>query len=85
MDTVFLCLLRLFGFGLPYMMCTRTPWEDNIYFIGVPPVDILSAILQPDTQGQNWVERERIRLRNLLDSSGGVEAEIDKRTKKRGI
>ena len=30
MDTVYLCVIRLFGFGLPYTMCTRSPWLDNI-------------------------------------------------------
>ncbi len=79
MDTVYLCFLRLFGFGLPYMMCTRTPLEDNICFVGVPPVDVLAALLKSVPGKGNRVERERARIMEILERPGGVEAEMERR------
>ena len=41
----------IFGFGMPYTLLTRTPFSDNMLFIGVPPKDIFEKLLQRDSQG----------------------------------
>lgn len=79
MDTVYLCSLKIFGFGLPYTMCTRSPWFENMYFVGVPPVDVLAAILRRDATGQNAVERQRAMVENLLDNGHDLEIEMQRR------
>ena len=52
LGTVYLSLFKIFGFGVPHAMCTRTPWIDNMDFVGVPPVDVLTAIHHNDETGQ---------------------------------
>ena len=79
MDTVYLCWLKMFGFGIPYTMCTRTPWEDNMYFVGVPPFDVLAAILQVDSTGQNKIQRKRAEIDSILRDDEMINAEVERR------
>jgi len=64
---------------LPYTMCTRSPWHDNIYFVGVPPVDVLAAILRPDASGRNRVDRLRVALETLLGDAVALENQMQRR------
>ena len=78
MDTVYIGWFKIFGFGLPYTMCTRTPWEENLYFVGVPPYDILDRILTK-TNGKNLVQQKRSELETLLQDSARLELELQRR------
>ena len=59
-------------------MCTRTPWEENLYFVGVPPYDILDRILTK-TNGKNLVQQKRSELEALLQDSARLELELQRR------
>ena len=78
MDTVYIGWFKIFGFGLPYTMCTRTPWEENLYFVGVPPYDILDRILAK-TDGKNLVEHRRSKLETILRDPDLLELELQHR------
>ena len=69
---------KIFGFGLPYSMCTRTPWEEILYFVGVPPYDVLDRILLK-VDGKNRVERKRSELDLLLSDHSLLELEVQRR------
>ena len=56
----------IFGFGMPYMLLTRTPFSDNMLFISVPPKDILEILLQCDSKGANALDKKRNELVRAL-------------------
>jgi len=60
-------------------MSTRSPWVDNMYFVGVPPVDVLCYILKIDDTGKNMVERKRSEVDALLAQDQVLRAEVQRR------
>ena len=63
----------IFGFGLPYTLATRTPFKENIHFVGVPPQDIFAAILRKGPDGLNAVERKQREVRWIASSPDALE------------
>ena len=69
-------LTGIFGFGMPYTLLTRTPYFINMLFIGVPPKDVLNAMLSQDKYGQTCIDRKRIEILQLLQEPGALEKMI---------
>ena len=78
MNTTYPALINVFGYGLPYTMCTRTPYRHNMMFVGVPPLDLFRALVRNEN-GLTAVDRQRIQLRAILDDDKLMDAEVDKR------
>ena len=76
--SIFICLYKVFGFGIPYTALTRTPFKRNIAIVGVPPRDIYEAIFVEDENGRDMLERKRDEIDELLREA----ADLDE-TKKR--
>jgi len=79
MDKVYISWVHMFGFGVPYTMMTRTPHEDNIYFVGVPPQDVFQRLDERDATDQTPVDREHTRLCRLLEDPVAMEHELQRR------
>ena len=62
-----------FGFGMPYTIATRTPSTSNMFFVGVPPSDVLESILKKNHQGKTLLDAERERLAALLRNDEGLD------------
>ena len=75
----YLSWTKMFGFGVPYTMLTRTPFEDIIYFVGVPPEDIFRKLDAEDEHGQTPISREHIRLAALISDPMEISAELKRR------
>ena len=70
---------KMFGFGVPYTMMTRTPFEDNIYFVGAPPEDIFHILDAKDERKETPITKEHKRLKALLADPLQVSAELKRR------
>ena len=64
--SIFICLYKVFGFGIPYTALTRTPFKRNIAIVGVPPRDIYEALFVEDEHGRDMLERKRDEIDQLL-------------------
>ena len=79
MYLTYISLTKSFGFGLPYTLCTRTPYRHNIWFVGVPPRDIFLLLVATDSEGKTLVDRKREELQAMLLRPGAVRAELQQR------
>ena len=66
----------VFGFGLPYTACTRTPFSRNMLFVGVPPRDIFLQLTRVLPDGTTLVERKRAALLAFIGDTAAVAAEL---------
>ena len=69
----------IFGFGLPYTLITRTPFQENIYFVGVPPLDVYVVLLHTGPDGMNPIERKQLEVRHIASSRLDLENIVEKR------
>ena len=70
MFMTYISFLKFWGYGLPYTIATRTPFLDNIHFVGVPPRDIYLSLLKVDENGMNKIQRKRAELVEMLQNPG---------------
>ncbi len=74
-------LTMVFGFGLPYSMCTRTPRRNNMWFVGVPPFDVYQRLVARDASGSTLIDRKRHEIDALLSNPAAlqqlVESKVD--------
>ena len=47
--------------------------------VGVPPKDILEALLRRDSNGQNAIDRKRLQVQTLLKDKNAFDAMMDAR------
>ena len=78
MNTTYPSLMFIFGYGLPYTICTRTPYRHNMLFVGVPPKDIFEELVRVD-DGLTAVDRQRLKLQGILADDTLLERELEKR------
>ena len=64
--SIYICLYKVFGFGIPYTALTRTPFKRNIAIVGVPPRDIYEALFVEDEHGRDMLVRKRDEIDQLL-------------------
>ena len=74
----YLALIRIFGYGLPYTMCTRTPFRNNMLFVGVPPRDIFERLVSR-VNGKTAVDRKREALERVLSDENLLDHELQQR------
>ena len=67
----------IFGFGLPYTLMTRTPFVDNIYYVGVPPRDVYTALVQKGPDGKNRIDRKRAEVEQFLADEAAIRRHVD--------
>ena len=79
MYVTYIALNNVFGFGLPYTLVTRTPFKNNMFFIGIPPRDILRCLLARGPDGLNMIERKRKEILELCCSPERLEACLEDR------
>ena len=79
LSMTFLGLDDIFGFGLAYTMYTRSRYAENMCNVGVPPKDILEALLRRDSNGQNAIDRKRLQVQTLLKDTNAFDAMMDAR------
>ncbi len=72
-------LVNIFGFGLPYTLFTRTPFENSIYLVGVPPRDVLFCLLKKDVHGLSAVDSKRIEVESILLNEHSLHSIVDSR------
>ena len=72
-------LTMTFGFGLPYTMCTRTPWQHNMWFVGVPPRDIFLAMFSVGADGCTLVSRKREEVEAFLQDPVSIPSLVQAR------
>ena len=58
---VYIGLEDVFGFGMSYTVLTRTKFADNMLLVGVPPQDILQALIAKDSTGVDMITRKKKR------------------------
>ena len=75
----YLGLDDLFGYGLAYTMFTRTRFAENMCAVGVPPKDVLEAIVVKHFDGMNAIDRKREQLQTLLQNTSAFDEKIDRR------
>ena len=71
--SIYICLYKIFGFGIPYTALTRTPLKRNIAIVGVPPRDIYEALFVEDEHGRDMLQRKRDEIDRLLDETENLE------------
>ena len=81
MNTTYLGLSHIFGFGLPYTLFTRTPYALNQFLVGVPPTDVLNRILQKTAGAKNLLEVTRERVERVLTNEEQLLKEVNERLK----
>ena len=59
MNAVFLAMAKVFGFGQAYTALTRCPFVWNTLLVGVPPRDVLAALLRRDADGLTLIDRKK--------------------------
>ena len=79
MDLTYPSIVKVFGFGLPYTACTRTPFTHNMLFVGVPPHDIFLKSTSIDKDGKTLVDRKKAELEVFADDDVALTAEIMQR------
>ena len=79
LSMTFLGLDDIFGFGLAYTMYTRSRFAENMYNVGVPPRDILEALLRRDSDGQNAIDRKRLEVLKMINDTNAFDAVVDAR------
>lgn len=79
LSMTFLGLDDIFGFGLAYTMYTRSRYAENMCNVGVPPNDILEALLRRDSNGQDAIDRKRVQVQTLLKDKNAFDAMMDAR------
>ena len=79
LSMTFLGLDDIFGFGLAYTMYTRSRFAENMCNVGVPPKDILEALLRRDSNGQDAIDRKRVQVQTLLKDKNAFDAMMDAR------
>ena len=67
----------IFGFGLPYTLITRTPFVDNIYYVGVPPRDVYHALVKRGPDGTNRIDRKRAEVEQILSDAAAIHRIVD--------
>ena len=77
MLVTYMSLVRFLGYGLPYTLCTRSPFRISIYVVGVPPRVIFVALLTPDAHGMTVIDVKRVDIEELL-ASGGLHDDEDR-------
>ena len=81
MNTTYSRLNNIFGFGLPYILFTRTPYALNQFLVGVHPTDVLNRILQKTAREKNLLEVTRERVAQVLTCEEKLRKEVDERLK----
>ena len=79
LSMTYLGLDGIFRFGLAYTMYTRSRFAENMCNVGVPPKDILEALLSRDSHGQNAIDRKRLEVQSLLQDTNAFDAVMDAR------
>ena len=79
MFMTYISFLKFWGYGLPYTIATRTPFLDNIHFVGVPPQDIYQSLLKVDSTGMNKIQRKRAEIAEMLQDPSALRDEMQRR------
>ena len=63
---VYLAFTKVFGFGQLYTALTRCPHVWATFLVGVPPKDVLDALLTKNKKGHTLIEAKRLEVMELL-------------------
>ncbi len=75
----YISLHNVFGFGLPYTLLTRAPFEPNMFFVGVPPWDVLARLLLRDAAGLTPIDKKKRAVHELLSNETALQQHLEDR------
>ena len=64
---VYLAFSRVLGFGQLYTALPRCPHVWATFLVGVPPKDVLDALLRKNQNGHTLIEAKRLEVMDLLE------------------